>query len=53
MTKHSDDIEAYAAYLNDRPRAQEEFDDEALSEFEEDYRRAEAAMMDSYYGVST
>lgn len=48
MTDLSADIEAYAAYLNARPRAAEHFDTEALAEYDEDLAKARAEMERSY-----
>ena len=48
MPDLSADIEAYAHYLNARPRAVEQFDAEALAEYDEDLDRARAAMERSW-----
>lgn len=40
----ADATEAFAAYLNGRPRAVEHFDEQALVEYDADLDRARAAM---------
>lgn len=50
--QYAQDLEAYAAYRNGLAAARENLSPEELAEFEEDLAKAEAKMMDSYYGVA-